>query len=178
MMRLISMRWIATLLLQTIAFSSMAQQLETGDRIPNFTLLDQDSNSVAISDYLGEGPLVIYFYPKDDTPGCTREACSFRDSYEAFTDAGATVFGVSSDSPAKHKRFAERYRLPFRLLADTDNEVRKAFGVKGDLFGLIPGRVTFIVDSEGVIQHVFDSQRRAEAHISESLEAIERIQAQ
>lgn len=154
----------------------MAQQLGSGDRIPYFSLLDQDGNQVSISDHLGEGPMVIYFYPKDDTPGCTREACSFRDSYEEFSDAGAKVFGISSDSPEKHKQFAERYRLPFTLLADTGNTVRKAFGVKGDLFGLIPGRVTFVIDEEGIIRHVFDSQTRAEAHMRESLEAIRRIQ--
>lgn len=154
----------------------MAQQLDAGDQIPQFSLLDQDSNQVNIADYLGKGPLVIYFYPKDDTPGCTKEACSFRDSYEEFSDAGAQVIGISSDSPSKHKAFADRYRLPFTLLADTNNTVRKAFGVKGDLFGLIPGRVTFVIDKEGVIQHVFDSQMRAEAHMQESLDAIRRIQ--
>ncbi|NVK29184.1 MAG: peroxiredoxin [Flavobacteriia bacterium] len=150
-------------------------QLEVGDTIPSFTLSNQNGEQVSIADYLGKGPLVIYFYPKDDTPGCTREACSFRDSYESFTDAGAQVFGVSSDSPSRHKEFAEKYRLPFELLSDTSNTVRKQFGVKGDLFGLIPGRVTFVIDSKGVVQHVFDSQTRAERHIDESLAAIERI---
>lgn len=170
------MRKLFIILSIALGFSAMAQQLGTGDRIPDFSLLDQDSNQVEIADHLGNGPLVIYFYPKDDTPGCTREACSFRDSYEEFSDAGATVFGISSDSPSKHKRFAERYRLPFTLLADRDNVVRKAFGVKGDLFGLIPGRVTFVIDEDGIIQHVFDSQTRAEAHMQESLDAIRRIQ--
>lgn len=153
----------------------MAQQLEVGDTIPQFSLLDQTGAEVNIADYLGKGPLVIYFYPKDDTPGCTKEACSFRDSYEAFTDEGAVVFGISSDSPEKHAKFAEKYRLPFTLLSDTAKSVRQAFGVKGDLFGLIPGRVTFIIDSNGVVQHVFDSQTRTEAHMEESLVAIRRL---
>lgn len=166
------------ILFTLISTSFMAQQLEVGDTIPNFTLLDQDSTEVNIADHLNGDPIVIYFYPKDDTPGCTREACSFRDSYEAFTDEGVKVFGISSDSPSKHKKFAEKYRLPFTLLADVGGAIRKQFGVKGDLFGLIPGRVTFVIDGNGVIRHIFDSQTRAEAHMEESLAAIRRIKAE
>jgi peroxiredoxin Q/BCP len=118
---------------------------------------------------------VIYFYPKDDTPGCTKEACSFRDNYQEFTDAGVTVIGISADDVESHKKFADKYNLPYTLLSDTDNKVRKLFGVKGDLFGLIPGRVTFVVDKNGVIRHVFNSQMNAEKHITESLAAIEEL---
>lgn len=169
------MRKLLSVLFLTISASTMAQQLDVGQTIPDFTLQDQNSRSVHIQDKLGGSPLVIYFYPKDDTPGCTREACSFRDSYEAFTDEGVEVIGISSDSPEKHKEFESKYRLPFILLSDPDNEVRKAFGVKGDLFGLIPGRVTFVIDGDGVVRHVFDSQTRAEQHMHESLEAVRRI---
>lgn len=156
-------------------FSSGSAQLGVGDQAPEFELIDQDGNTVCSADIFGNNPVVIYFYPKDDTPGCTKEACSFRDSYTAFTDLGVKVFGVSADSPASHKAFAQKYRLPYTLLSDTDNKLRKAFGVKSDLFGLIPGRVTFVVDNQGVIQHVFNSQMQAEKHIDESLEAIKKM---
>lgn len=169
------MRHLFLLMFTSFSILTMAQQLEVGDTIPLFSLQDQNGDVVHIQDKLNDGPVVIYFYPKDDTPGCTKEACSFRDSYTAFTDEGVTVIGISSDSPEDHKAFAEKYQLPFLLLSDINKEVRKAFGVKGDLFGLIPGRVTFVVDSNGVVHHVFDSQTRAEAHITESLEAIRNL---
>lgn len=150
-------------------------QLTIGDRIPDFSLLDENKNVVSSSELMNNGPVVVYFYPKDDTPGCTKEACSFRDSYEEFTDKGVRVVGISSDSPESHLKFKEKYNLPFTLLADTDNTVRKAFGVKGDFFGLIPGRVTFIFNEDGIIQHVYDSQTRSENHVLESFQAIEGI---
>jgi peroxiredoxin Q/BCP len=150
-------------------------QLKPGDKAPAFTLADQFGNLVKSETVFGKKPVVIYFYPKDDTPGCTREACSFRDSYQDFEDAGAVVIGVSSDSPASHKKFAEKYRLPFTLLSDAQNELRQAFGVKADLFGLIPGRVTFVIDAQGIIRFVFSSQMSAEKHMEESLKAIKEL---
>ena len=133
-------------------------KLKIGDKIPSFTLLNQEGKEVKSAELVGKANLVIYFYPKDYTPGCTKEACSFRDNFEEFTDLGAQVIGISADSPKSHTKFASKYNLPFTLLSDNKNEVRKAFGVKGSLFGLLPGRVTYIVDKSGVVQYIFDSQ--------------------
>lgn len=156
-------------------FSAKTQQLTVGDKAPDFSLKDQNGTTVNSASIYGQEIVVIYFYPKDDTPGCTKEACSFRDNFTAFTDAGVRVLGVSADSPSSHKAFAQKYNLPFTLLSDTDNTLRQAFGVKGDIFGLIPGRVTFVIDKNGVIQHVFTSQTQAEKHIKESLDAIAKL---
>ncbi|MFM7904526.1 MAG: peroxiredoxin, partial [Microcystis sp.] len=98
--------------------------IKVGDRVPNFSLPSQTGTTVNISDLIGKKSLVIYFYPKDDTPGCTAESCAFRDSYEVFTDAGAEVIGISADSPQSHQQFAQKYNLPFTLLSDSDNRVR------------------------------------------------------
>jgi peroxiredoxin Q/BCP len=141
-----------------------------GQPAPEFTLPDQDGGSVSLSSLKG-GWVVVYFYPKDDTPGCTAESCSFRDSFEEFTDAGAKVVGISSDSVDSHKAFATKHNLPFTLLADTDGNVRKAFGV-GKTLGLIPGRVTYVIDPEGVVRHKFSSQFKPKSHIDEALDVI------
>lgn len=119
--------------------------------------------------------MVLYFYPKDETPGCKRQACAFRDSYRDFADAGAEVIGVSSDSDDSHRSFAAHHELPFRLLADGDGSLRKAFGVPKTL-GLLPGRVTYLIDSGGIVRHVFSSQLAPERHIKEAL-AILRVYA-
>lgn len=150
--------------------------LGVGDRIPRFSLPDADGRLVASDDLLGKGPVVIYFYPKDDTPGCTAEACSFRDEYEVFKDAGAEVVGLSGDGREAHAAFRAKHRLPFLLLSDEANAVRKAFGVKATL-GLLPGRTTYVVDPQGVIRHKFDSQLFARKHVSEALEAVRRLAA-
>ncbi|MEZ4938019.1 MAG: peroxiredoxin [Crocinitomicaceae bacterium] len=147
------------------------EKLVEGDSLPEFELKNQEGELVKIKDYIGR-PMVIYFYPKDDTPGCTKEACSFRDSYEAFTDAGCEVFGISGDSVAKHKKFKEKHRLPFQLLADEGNKIRKQFGVPTNLLGLLPGRVTYIINKEGKVAKIFNSQMQAEKHVSEALEGI------
>jgi len=141
-----------------------------GQPAPEFTLPDQNGGSVSLSSLKG-GWVVVYFYPKDDTPGCTAESCSFRDSFEEFTDAGAKVVGISSDSVESHKAFATKHNLPFTLLADTDGSVRKAFGV-GKTLGLIPGRVTYVIDPEGVVRHKFSSQFKPKSHIDEALDVI------
>lgn len=140
--------------------------------MPAFTLPNQHGEPISSQTLLGKGPLVVYFYPKDDTPGCTREACSFRDHYEAFTDAGATVIGISADSPATHKHFAEKHGLPFVLLSDGKNTVSKAFGVPNSMLGLLPGRVTYVMDSTGMVHHVFNSQLNPTKHVTESLRII------
>jgi len=142
--------------------------LEVGDKIPEFSLVNQDGKIVNIADFLGKKNLVIYFYPKDDTPGCTKEACSFRDEFEVFSDLNAMVFGISGDSPESHRNFIAKYKLPFTLLSDKEDQVRKQFGVNGNYLGLIPGRVTFVVDKEGVVRFVFDSQSKAIKHVEEA----------
>jgi peroxiredoxin Q/BCP len=146
--------------------------LKAGERAPDFTLNDADGKPVRLADFSGR-PVVLYFYPKDDTPGCTKEACTFRDQYEDFQNAGAAVIGVSSDSSESHRKFAAKHRLPFTLLADREGKVRKAYRVPSTL-GLLPGRVTFVIDAGGVVRHVFDSQLDAARHVREALGALER----
>jgi thioredoxin-dependent peroxiredoxin len=146
--------------------------LEPGDRVPDFTAVDHNGTTFTPADGIAAGVWqVIYFYPHDDTPGCTAEACSFRDGYEDFTDAGAVVVGVSGDSPESHVKFAAKHRLPFALLSDGDGSLRAAFGVKKSL-GIIDGRVTFVIDPEGVIRKAFSSQLRAGKHQAEALATI------
>ena len=145
--------------------------IKVGDRVPNFSLPSQTGTTVNVGDLIGKKSLVIYFYPKDDTPGCTAESCAFRDSYEVFTDAGAEVIGISADSPQSHQQFAQKYNLPFTLLSDSDNRVRKLFGVPSTLF-VLPGRVTYIIDKQGIVRHIFDSMLDFKAHVTESLNSI------
>lgn len=147
--------------------------LKIGDQLPAFTALTDEEQEVQLGGEFTLGKsLVIYFYPKDDTPGCTKEACAFRDSFADFEAIGATVYGVSGDSPASHRKFREKYRLPYRLLSDPHKELRKLFGVPTNLLGLIPGRVTYIINSNGVVTHIYNSQGQAEKHITEALSAL------
>lgn len=150
--------------------------LQTGDKCPLFALPDQNGQIVRIEEWIGTQLLVIYFYPKDDTPGCTKEACAFRDQYEVFEEAGCKVIGISADSVEAHTRFAAKYALHFTLLADTDKHVRTQFGVPGNLFGLIDGRVTYIVDLKGIIRAVHNSQLNPGSHIRKALETIQTLQ--
>lgn len=152
----------------------MANQLGVNDKFPTVSLANQDGEMVNLADYIGK-PLIVYFYPKDDTPGCTAEACKFRDEFADFTDAGATVFGISGDSPKSHKRFQEKYRLPFDLLSDKGNKFRKQLGIKGTLLGLLPGRVTYVIDKEGTVKHIFTSQFDAKRHVSEALNILKQM---
>ncbi len=115
---------------------------------------------------------MIYFYPKDDTPGCTKEACKFRDEFEVFTDLNARVIGISSDDVSSHKKFAEKYHLPFTLLADVKQEVRNLFGVPKSVLGLLPGRVSYIINKKGTIIYIFESQFGAQKHIEEAIKAL------
>ena len=147
--------------------------VQVGDAAPDFDLPDASGKRVRLSDFKGRRGVVLYFYPKDDTPGCTKEACSFRDSYEEFRNAGAEVIGVSSDSEGSHRRFAEKYRLPFLLVADARGELRKRYGVPST-FGLLPGRVTYVIDREGIVRHVFNSQLQASKHVDEALAVLRR----
>lgn len=149
--------------------------LKIGNKAPDFSLIDQNGNIFRLADNLGDRTLVIYFYPRDNTPGCTAEACGFRDSYKDFEDSGALVIGISSDSVARHKAFAKKNRLPFLLLSDQGNKIRKLFSVPNELFGLLPGRVTFVIDPEGTVQHVFQMQFRALSHVKEALQTIKSL---
>ncbi len=150
--------------------------LHAGDTIPDVSLEGPDGKPVKLRELASARALVLYFYPKDDTPGCTAEACSFRDHYQDFTDAGADVVGVSSDGRDSHARFVERHKLPFTLLTDPRGEARAAFGVKPSFLGLLPGRVTFVIDRENKVRHAFDSQLRATAHVAEALRVVRQIQ--
>lgn len=151
------------------------KRISVGDEVADFELDDQNGRLFRLKEHLGKYPMVIYFYPKDDTPGCTAEACSFRDQYEDFSDQGVKVIGISSDSIQSHKNFAEKHRLPFTLLSDPEDQVRKKFGVPRSFLGLIPGRVTYVVDREGIIQHVFNSQFRSSRHVQEAIEHIKSL---
>lgn len=145
--------------------------VKVGDRAPNFSLSSQTGETVKLSDFLGKKSVVVYFYPKDDTPGCTAESCAFRDSYTVFQEAGAEVIGISGDSTASHQSFAAKHNLPFILLSDVNNQVRKLFGVPATLF-ILPGRVTYVIDKEGIVRHIFDSQLDFKAHVEEALKTI------
>ena len=142
-----------------------------GDLAPDFMLPDQLGEPVRLSQLVGKKNLVLYFYPKDATPGCTAEARAFRDAYDTFTAADTEVVGVSSDSIKSHKRFAARHQLPFRLLSDRDGAVRALYGVERTL-GILPGRVTYVIDRDGVVQHVYSSQLAATRHVREARQAL------
>ena len=148
------------------------QTLPVGSKIPEFQLADQNGKTFDINDYIGKKNLVIYFYPKDETPGCTKEACTFRDQYEVFKNADAKVIGISAQSVESHKEFADHYQLPFTLLSDSTNSVRKLFGVS---VGPIPGRVTFVVDKKGTVTYVFNSLTKATQHVDEALRVLKEM---
>lgn len=150
-------------------------RVAVGDVAPDFTLPDQHGTPVRLSEHLGKRAVVVYFYPKDNTAGCTAEACAFRDSYAVFKDAGAEVIGISSDSAASHAEFAAQHHLPFILLSDEGAVVRKRYGVP-TTFGLLPGRVTYILDQSGTVRHIFSSQLEAAKHVSEALRILRELQ--
>jgi peroxiredoxin Q/BCP len=150
--------------------------LAIGDKIPPFSLKNQFGEIIRSKDIVGKQNLVIYFYPKDNTPGCTKEACSFRDSMDEFSELDAMVLGISSDSEASHSRFSTRHSLNFSLLSDPDQKVRNAFGVNADFAGLIPGRVTYVIDRKGVIQSVFNSQGNIEKHVQNAKETLKYLE--
>jgi peroxiredoxin Q/BCP len=143
-------------------------KVDVGDVAPDFTLPDQTGTPVRLHDLVGRKTVVVYFYPKDRTPGCTLEARAFRDSYDAFAAVDTDVIGVSGDSVASHRRFAAREGLPFLLLSDREGKVRELYGVERTL-GIVPGRVTYVIDREGVVRHIYSSQLRATRHTRESL---------
>lgn len=146
--------------------------IQVGDAIPDVALQSQTGETVNLKSFNGTKCVVLYFYPKDDTPGCTKESCSFRDSYTAFQDAGAEVIGISGDNVASHKTFATKYNLPFTLLSDTGNAIRKSFGVPST-FGILPGRVTYVIDKSGIVKHITNSLLNFQGHIDESLKVVQ-----
>jgi peroxiredoxin Q/BCP len=150
--------------------------LAPGDLAPPIALRDAEGVERR-GDQLAGATLVLFFYPKDDTPGCTAEACAFRDGFADFQALGAQVWGVSGDNAASHQRFAARHQLPFPLLVDQGNQLRRAFGVPNAL-GVLPGRVTYVIDGKGVIRHVFNNLLDGAAHRREALEAVRRIAAE
>ncbi len=145
-----------------------------GETAPDFTKPVHTGERISLSQYRGQKSVVLYFYPKDETPGCTAEACTFRDHFEDFVEAGAVVIGVSADSEDSHRSFAKHHRLPFLLVADQDQAIRKAYGVPKTM-GLLPGRVTFVIDRDGVVRHTFNSQLNAKKHVSEALSIVKSL---
>ncbi|XP_058079248.1 peroxiredoxin Q, chloroplastic-like [Magnolia sinica] len=141
---------------------------------PSFTLKDQDGKNVSLSTFKGK-PVVVYFYPADESPGCTKQACAFRDSYEKFKKAGAEVVGISGDDPSSHKSFAKKNKLPFTLLSDEGNKIRNEWGVPSDLFGTLPGRQTYVLDRNGVVQLIYNNQFQPEKHIDETLKLLQSL---
>lgn len=168
------------MLRSTGRFMSMAaarnSKIDVGDMAPDFVLPSQSGETVRLSDYRSNRVVVLYFYPKDYTPGCTAEACAFRDSYEVFTDAGAEVIGVSADSVDSHERFSETHRLPFVLVSDADGELRRAYGVRST-FGVLASRVTYVIDRDGVVRHAFSSMTNIDGHVSDALAVVQKLQA-
>jgi len=152
----------------------MQEELKIGHKLPLFGAKDQNGNDFYIQSVLEKKVLVIYFYPKDDTPGCTKQACFLRDQYEEFKAIGAEVIGISGDSVPAHKKFASKYDLPFILLSDADKSLRKLFGVKTSMLGLLPGRVTYVVDKKGIIQMVFDDMN-ATNHLDKTVEKVKSL---
>lgn len=149
--------------------------LDVGEKAPNFTLSKPNGEPFSLAEALGRRAVVLFFYPKDDTPGCTVEACTFRDNYEAFVEAGAEVVGISADSAASHDGFAGKHRLPMTLLTDVDGKVRSLYGVRSTL-GFMPGRATFVIDRSGTVAHVFVSQLRVKSHVQRALAVVRGLQ--
>ena len=149
-------------------------KVKTGDKAPDFTLPNQDGVNVSLSDYKNQSNVVLFFYPKDFSPGCTTQACTFRDRYEDFTDLGAVVIGISSDSVESHKKFLDAYKLPFILLSDQQGQARELFGATKAL-GFLPGRFTFIIDKKGIVRHIFTSEIDMKKHVDEALRVLREI---
>ncbi len=146
-------------------------KVTVGSVAPDFTLPSQSGESVSLGDFLGKRPVILFFYPKDNTLGCTKEVCAFRDSFEELSKLDAEVIGISSDSVDSHRGFAKKPKLPFTLMSDQGGKIRRHYGVP-NTFGLFPGRVTYVIDREGVVRHVFSSQLEVEKHVEEAIQAL------
>ena len=150
--------------------------ISVGDHAPDFSATAHTGETIRLADFAGDKAVVLFFYPKDGTPICTKEACTFRDYYEQFTEAGAQVIGVSSSGDESHRTFAGRHRLPFPLISDIDGALRKAFGVPKTL-GFLPGRVTYVIDKHGIVRMTFVAQMTADRHVTEALNVIQALSA-
>ncbi|KAK9843676.1 hypothetical protein WJX81_002003 [Elliptochloris bilobata] len=156
------------------------QALQLGERMQDYpdyyrVLKMQDGKGLALSSLEGKKPVVLFFYPKAATPGCTKQACKFRDEYAKFQDV-AEVLGISSDTPEVNAEFAEAQNLPFPLLSDANELLRKSFGIKGDLLGLLPGRETFVIDKAGMVRMAFNNQFNPEQHVEEAWQVLQTLQ--
>jgi peroxiredoxin Q/BCP len=156
---------------------SMTNVIEVGSKAPDFSLPDQTGKRVNLTDFLGKVNIVVFFYPKDESFGCTKEACGFRDAYEDFKEAGAEVIGISADDIASHQAFAANHKLPFILLSDKGKAVAEKYNV-GKSLGVIPGRVTYVIDKDGIIRMVFSSQINFQKHIDEALAVLKQLKTQ
>ena len=152
----------------------MSAKVKEGDRAPDFSLQSQDGKTISLHDYAGRRSIVLYFYPKDFTMGCTAEAKTFSANYDEVRKMGAEVIGISSDSARSHESFATECDVRFPLLSDEGARVRELYGVKSSL-GLLPGRVTFVIDKDGIIRRVFASQINPRRHVSEAIGALKAI---
>jgi thioredoxin-dependent peroxiredoxin len=149
-------------------------QLKVGDRAPLFHGTTDSDARISLEEFLGTKNIILYFYPKDMTTGCTAEACGFRDNWDKVLALGATVLGVSSQSPESHRKFKEKNNLPFPLISDEGGEIRKLYGATGFL---VPPRVTFVIDREGIIRYILNSQLNISKHVSDALATLEEIKA-
>ncbi|MBC7773188.1 MAG: peroxiredoxin [Pyrinomonadaceae bacterium] len=147
---------------------------ELNQPAPGFSLPDSSGNLVTLASYQGKHIVVVYFYPKAGSAGCTAEACKFRDEYESFSDLGAEVIGISSDAAHQLQKFAASNRLPFRLLSDAGGKVRKAWGVPKDLL-FLPGRVTYVIDRAGIVRHIFRSATNMTKHMTEAARVVKQL---
>ena len=153
----------------------MANGIKAGDKAPDFTFTAQSGERVRLYDRLASKVVVLYLYPKDETSRCTAEACAFRDSHEAFVDAGAEVIGVSSDSADKHAAFGSQHNLPFTLLSDKSSDVRKSYGFPA-ILRLAPGRATYVIDRTGTVRPTFNSMTNISQHVSAALAMVKKLQ--
>lgn len=152
----------------------MEASLKTGDKAPDFTLQSQDGRTISLHDYAGKRNVVIYFYPKDFTMGCTAETKAFGENYDEILGMGAEVLGISSDTTESHDKFAQECGAKFPLLSDKGGKVRQQFGAKSS-FGIVPGRVTYVIDKLGIVRHVFSSQLRPKDHIAEAVQVLRNL---
>ena len=160
-------------------FCPFLLQLKVFDSAPHFSAIDDTGKSLSLTDYLGKVDIVLYFYPKDFTLGCTKEGCTFRDRWNEIRDLGAIVLGVSSDDEESHREFKSKHALPFTLLSDSDKKIRSLYGVKGGgFFSLLPPRVTFVIDKKGRIRDIFNSQLNVTGHVENAIEVLKKIKSE
>lgn len=143
-----------------------------GDIAPAFNLTDQNGDEFYLKDIIGKERVIIYFYPKDETPGCVAEACGFRDNFQEFENLNSRIIGISKDNVRSHAKFAKNHNLPYVLLSDPNKVVVKLYGVESSLLGLLPGRKTFVIDKKGIVTHIFDYQFKAKQHVADALKAL------